>query len=93
MKYVTVLVLAFLFAFGAVLSPLAMVLMPWRASAIFKAQNRLCGAAWLGFDGSKTISATCGARLAAGDDCKFCERLCAVLHEVLEDDHCKKEAK
>lgn len=93
MKYITVVALALIFAVGAVLSPLAMLLMPWRAGAIFRAQNRLTGVAYLGFDGSRTISATCGTKLASNEDCAFCKRLCAVLHEVLEEKHCEKEAK
>ena len=92
MRYLTVAVLVVLFALGSAFSWLACILFPRRASEIFHAQNRLCGAAWLGFDGKKTISATCGERLRENPSCQPCKAICKALHEALEEGHCEKEA-
>ena len=93
LKYLAVVFIAVLFNIGALLSPLAMLVMPWRAGAIFRAQNRLCGAAYFGFDGSRTISATCGFNLAVNPDCQPCKALCEALSAALnQEDHCAEEA-
>lgn len=44
-------------------------------------------AAILGWDGRSTVSKECGRSA-----CRFCRLVCAVLHRVLERDHCAKEA-
>lgn len=85
---VLVAVLTVVFTVGTVFAPLALL---FRPSRTFQAMNRLCAAAWLGFDGKNTISKECGTRLAAGEDCAFCERLCALL-SLGDPEHCAKEA-
>ncbi len=52
---------------------------------VIRAMDKL-GAAVLGFDGHRTISAECGAR-----DCKLCSWLCALLDRV-DPGHCAKAA-
>lgn len=91
MKYAALFAIFVLFSLGVVLAPLALLVMPWRASKIFQAMNRLCGAAYFGFDGKQTISKTCGQTLRLNPKLEPCCTLCAAL-EVLENDHCAKEA-
>jgi hypothetical protein len=80
-----------LFWLAAVLAgPAGLLVLPFsarRASLIFQGMNRLA-ATLLGFDGKATISKECGRR----PECRACAALCAVLHLVLERDHCAKEA-
>lgn len=90
-KLLAVLMIATLvviFAVGTVFSPLALF---FRPGPTFRAMNRLCGAAWLGFEGKNTISKECGLRLKAGEDCTFCKRLCSLLN-LGDPNHCEKEA-
>jgi hypothetical protein len=48
-------------------------------------------AAFLGWDGDKTISKECGLELQTEKPCKFCRFVCKLLDLFLESDHCKKE--
>jgi hypothetical protein len=85
----TVAILVVLFAIGTVFAPLMLVFRPGK---VFQAMNRLCGAAYFGFDGKKTISATCGRRLYGYPRCRVCEWICKVLDVTLEDHHCEEES-
>lgn len=91
MKYLAVLILWILFVlaqpFAFLVSLLALCAgNSTYASNILKAQDKAT-AAFLGFTGSKTVSAECGA-----SDCRFCRALCWLLDKMLEEDHCHKEA-
>jgi hypothetical protein len=63
----------------------------FRPSKVFQAMNRLCGAAWLGFDGKNTISKTCGLKLKEDPSCQPCKRICKAL-ALIDPEHCEKEA-
>ncbi len=56
------------------------------ASNISRAMDALL-AAMLGWDGRSTVSKECGR-----SSCRFCRWLCALLHLVLERNHCAKAA-
>lgn len=91
MKYLAVLVLWLLFVlaqpFAFVFALLALCAgKSTYASNILKAQDRAT-AAFLGFSGTKTVSAECGA-----SDSRLCHALCWLLGKLLEEDHCRKEA-
>jgi hypothetical protein len=86
-KWLLVAILVPLFALGTILSPLMLLIRP---SMVFQAMNRLCGAAYLGFDGRSTISKSCGLRLAENPECQPCKRICAAL-ALLDPEHCPKE--
>lgn len=88
MKWLLVAILVPLFALGTILSPLMLLIRP---SMVFQAMNRLCGAAYLGFDGKATISKTCGLKLQADPTCQPCKRICKAL-SLLDPEHCKEEA-
>ena len=45
-------------------------------------------AALLGWNGRSTVSKECGK-----SDCRFCRVLCAILHRILEKNHCEKEGR
>jgi hypothetical protein len=56
-------------------------------------------AAVLGWSGRKTVSSECGNQIVAGNPCRFCRVLCAILGfrifgrwALLEFDHCRKNA-
>lgn len=91
MKYIVVLFLWILFVvaqpFAFLFALLALCAgKTTYASNILKAQDRAT-AAFLGFQGSKTVSAECGA-----SDCRLCRALCWLLGKLLKEDHCRKEA-
>lgn len=94
MRYLGAIVLAILFSIGTFFSPFVMLLtLPWRGDVVFRAMNRLCGAAYFGFEGKNTISKECGFRLLAGVDCVVCRPLCTFLNWLLDDPrHCEGEA-
>jgi hypothetical protein len=51
-------------------------------------------AAFLGWEGDRTISKECGLEMEAAHvrkPCRFCRFICKVLDLFLETDHCKKE--
>lgn len=92
-KIALLTILVVIFSVGTILAPLALL---FRPSTTFRAMNRLCGAAWLGFDGKNTISKECGLHLAAAKaagrrPCSFCKRLCSILN-LGDPSHCEKEA-
>lgn len=91
-KYLTVVILAFLFWGASILSGLWLLLSLLtgqlkKASYIFQAQDRLL-AAELGWDGRSTVSKECGK----SGDCRFCKAICKILDKILEKDHCKRES-
>lgn len=91
MKYVVILVLWIIFVLAQPFAFLVALLAlcagkTTYASNVLKAQDRAT-AAFLGFQGGKTVSAECGA-----SDCRFCRALCWLLDKLLEEDHCREEA-
>ena len=93
MKYlavVTALVLYFIFsftsAFAGAVGLLALPFRPQYTANVMHSMDMLL-AALFGWNGRSTVSKECGK-----STCRFCRVLCAVLHVILERDHCKKEA-
>ena len=93
MKYlsaVTALVLYFIFSFASALAGLiGLAALPFRPQYTANVMHSMdmTLAALFGWDGRSTVSKECGK-----SDCRFCRVLCAVLHVILERNHCKKEA-
>lgn len=88
MKYLALALIWVLFTLGAFLAGLLIpfLIFSKRASKTFHNLNRACASMYFGFDGDETISKGCGRRR-----CGVCNLLCRAL-EVLEKDHCAKEA-
>ena len=98
MKYVSATVLVLIFALCARYSyyPLIGYLVLFKfhqVGNIVRAMDALL-AAMLPFNwsGRKTVSNECGDQVVAGNPCRFCSVLCAILNYVLELDHCRKNA-
>lgn len=87
----TVTILYILFSIAAMFAGLwgvlSLITGTKRISRICQAMDRLL-AAMLGWDGRATVSKECGS-----SNCKFCIYLCKVLNNILEKDHCLKEAR
>lgn len=94
---VIVFVLAWVFAFAAIVSPLVLalylVLGFWpQAGRIFQAQDRIL-AAMFGWTGKRTVSAECGLQLGGpAKPCRFCRIVCRVL-DVFQPGHCINESR
>ena len=93
MKYILAISLYILFSFTAMLAGLQGLLVavfrPKMAANIMHSMDMLL-AAQLGWDGRSTVSKECGKQLLAGQPCRFCARICAILNKF-DPQHCEKE--
>lgn len=97
MKYLTAVVLFFIFAAASIAAPafalIALALFQTRYAGNLVHAMDMTAAAILGWNGRSTVSKECGRQLTSGQrPCRFCRIVCKLLDRFLERGHCQKEA-